>query len=244
MRIRIIAVVAAIVLAAVGAVVLVVAVRGASQQAADGAKTEAVLVVTSEIPAGTSSAAIAGSAEVRRIPAAYVVAGAVASTKALLGRVASTTLEPGEQVLASRFVTPQELSASGGSAAVPKGMQEVSVAVDVARMAGGKVGVGDRVGVYVSFDGSGGQPASTGLLLDRVLVTSLASTAVQSSGTPLTGTSQKPSTSGTVLVTLAVSADDAQRLIYAAEFGKIWFSAENADSASVTSGVVTRAAIG
>jgi pilus assembly protein CpaB len=244
MRIRIIAVIAAVALAAVGAVVLVVAVRGASQQAADGAKTESVLVVTSEIPAGTSGAAIGGSVEVRRIPAAYVVDGAVASAKSLLGRVASTALQPGEQVLAARFVTPQELSATGGSAAVPKGMQEVSVAVDLARMAGGKVGVGDRVGVYVSFDGSGGEAASTGLMLDRVLVTSLTSTAVQSTGTPLTGTTQKQPTSGTVLVTLAVSADDAQKLIYAAEFGRIWFSAENADSASVTSGVVTRAAIG
>lgn len=243
MRIRIIAVIAALVLAAVGAVVLVVAVRGASQVAADGSKTVPVLVVTSEVPAGTAASTLAGAVQERRMPAAYVATGAVSSLAALGGRVASATLEPGEQLLASRFVTPTELSAEGGSAAVPKGMQEVSVAVDVQRVAGGRVGVGSHVGVYASFDGGAAGAASTTLLLDHVLVTSLTSAAVQSS-TTLNGTSSKPATSGTVLVTLAVSADDAKKLVYAAEFGKIWFSAENADSASSASGAVTRTELG
>jgi pilus assembly protein CpaB len=242
MRIRIIAVVAALVLAAVGAVALVVAVRGASQVRADGSRTVSVLVVTSEVPAGTSAATLAGAVESKKMPAAFAATGAVTSLSSLGGKVASTTLEPGEQVLASRFVTPTQLSAQGGSAAVPKGMQEVSVAVDVQRVAGGLVGVGSRVGVYASFDG-GATGSSTSLLLDHVLVTSLTSAAVQST-TTLGGTSSKPSTTGTVLVTLAVSADDAKKLVYAAEFGKIWFSAENADSTSSATGAMTRTELG
>jgi len=244
MRIRIIAVVAAVVLAAVGAVVLVVAVRGTSQEVAAGTRTKSVLVVTSEIPSGTSAAVLSTAVELKKVPAAYVVQGAVSSLSTLGGKVASTTLEPGEQLIASRFSTPQELSAAGGTAAVPKGMQEVSVAVDVQRVAGGLVGVGSHVGVYASFDGA---DQSTELLLDHVLVTALTSAATQSTGIGGTGTGTgtgKTATTGTVLVTLAVGPDDAKKLVYAAEFGKIWFSAENADSAAGTAGAVTGAELG
>jgi pilus assembly protein CpaB len=241
MRIRIIAVVAALVRAAVGAVVLVVAVRGTAQEAAAGAQTRSVLVVTSEVPSGTSAALLAGSVELRKVPATYIVHGAVSSLAALGGKVSSSTLEPGEQVIASRFATPTELSAAGGTAAVPKGMQQVSVAVDLQRVAAGLVGVGDHVGVYASFS-DGGQ--STGLLLDHALVTSLTSGAAPSTSTGLGGTTTAKATSGTVLVTLAVTADDAKKLVYAAEFGKIWFSAENADSSAGSAGSVTRTELG
>ena len=39
--------------------------------------------------------------------------------------------------------------------AVPEGLQEVSVAVDLQRIAGGAVGPGGRVGVFASFDDNG-----------------------------------------------------------------------------------------
>ena len=241
MRIRIIAIAIAAVLAAVGVVVLVNAFRVAGQASAGGSELVSVLVVKTEIPAGTSAADLGTSIDTERVPAAYVPDGAVRSAAQLSGKVASVTLEPGEQLLSSRWVTPSELASSGGSAAVPAGLQQVSIAVDAQRTAAGHIGVGDHVGVFVSLDASGTDPAVTELLLNDVLVTSVggASDSTATSSTA-TGASTASSVSGSTLVTFALSADDAQKLVFGAEFGRVWLSLQNDKSTPVTAGPATR----
>ena len=241
MRIRIIAIAIAAVLAVVGVVVLVNAFRVAGQTAAGGSELVSVLVVKTEIPAGTSSADLGPSIETEQVPAAYVPDGAVRSAGQLSGKVASVTLEPGEQLLSSRWVTPSELASSGGSAAVPTGLQQVSIAVDAQRTAAGHIGVGDHVGVFVSLDASGTDPAITELLLNDVLVTSVGGASDSAgAGSTATGTSTASSVSGSTLVTFALSADDAQKLVYGAEFGRVWLSLQNDKSTPVTTGPATR----
>ena len=241
MRIRIIAIAIAAVLAAVGVVVLVNAFRVAGQTSASGSHLVTVWVVTTEIPAGTSAADVGTAIETERVPAAYVPDGAVRSAGQLTGKVASVTLEPGEQLLSSRWVTPSELASTGGSAAVPAGLQQVSIAVDAQRTAAGHIGVGDHVGVFVSLDASGTDPAVTELLLNNVLVTSIGagSNSTSTSGSA-TGTSTASNVSGSTLVTFALSADDAQKLVYGAEFGRVWLSLQNDKSTPVTTGPATR----
>jgi pilus assembly protein CpaB len=243
MRIRIIAIAIAAVLAVVGAVVLVGAFRVAGQSATGGKDMVTVLVVKHEVPAGTSAADLGDAIGTESVPRAYVAIGAANTAADLAGKVASVTLEPGEQVLQSRFVTPSELASTGGTAAVPAGMQQVSVSVDPQRTAGGRIGVGDHVGVFVSLDATGDQPAATKLLLNDVLVTSVSGATVQSStseGTSSTGTTNTASVTGAVLVTVALTADDAQQLVYGAEFGRVWLSLQTAKSSPVTVGPATR----
>ena len=235
MRTRIIAVTVAAILAIVGAVVLVVAVRSADQAATAGAKLTSVLVVTTAVPAGTASDHLGDAVTVEQIPAKYVATGAVDTVDSLKGLVTTSDLQPGEQVLQSRFSSPEELASSGVHAAVPAGLQEVSVAVDLQRIAGGVVGPGDHVGVFSSFDADGPAVASTRLLLNDVLVTSVASTVAKSDD-------PNAQAQGLVLVTLALSADDAQNVVYAAEFGHIWMSAQNDKTKPGTAGPVTSAA--
>ena len=152
MKTRVIAVAIAAVLAIVGAVVLVVAVRSADQAATAGAQLTSVLVVRSEVPAGTAADHLGDAVAVEQIPARYVADDAVDDLADLEGLVAAVNLQPGEQILASRFSSPEQLASAGIHAAVPEGMQEVSIAVDLQRIAGGSVGPGDRVGVFASFD--------------------------------------------------------------------------------------------
>lgn len=245
MRIRIIAIAIATVLAVVGVVVLVSAFRTQGEAVAAGKNRVTVLVVTAEIPAGTAASSLAGSVQTKSIPAAYVAPGAATSLVALRGRVASVTLEPGEQLLASRFVTTSELAATGGTAAVPVGLQQVTISMDAARTAGGRIGAGDHVGVFVSLDASGDAPASTQLLLNDVLVTAVggASAAGSSSAVGGSAATTTSSVSDTTLVTFAVSADDAQKLVYGAEFGRVWLSLQDAQSSPVTAGPATRAGL-
>lgn len=226
MKTRIIAVVVAAVLAVTGAVVLVVAVRSADQAAVAGAELQSVLVVRTEVPAGTSADRLGDAVVVQQIPAKYVADDAVADVDDLSGLVAAVTLKPGEQVLSSRFATTTELASSGVHIAVPEGMQEVSIAVDLQRIAGGAVGPGGRVGVFASYDDASQGTKSTTLLLNRVLVTAIASTVDPDAETQA---------QGLVLVTLALSAEDAQAVVNAAEFGHIWMSAQN-DATEVPEG--------
>lgn len=221
MRTRIIAVAVATVLALVGAVVLVLAVRSADQAAVAGAKLVDVLVVRSEVPAGTSADHLGDTVAVQQIPARYVATDAVADLDDLDGLVAAVDLQPGEQVLASRFSSPEQLASAGVHASVPEGMQEVSVAVDLQRIAGGSVGPGDRVGVFASYDATSGS-SSTKLILNQVLVTSVTST--------VDPASDEQQAQGLVLVTLALDAEQATAVVHAAEFGHIWMSAQNDDT--------------
>lgn len=227
MRTRIIAVAIAAVLAVVGAVVLVVAVRSADQAAVAGAQLQSVLVVRTEVPAGTSADRLGDAVIVQEIPARYVAEDAVTDVDDLSGLVAAVALKPGEQVLSTRFATSTELASAGVHVAVPEGMQEISVAVDLQRIAGGAVGPGGRVGVFASYDDGGAGTKTTTLLLNQVLVTSIAST--------VDPDADQTQAQGLVLVTLALDADDAQAVVNAAEFGHLWMSAQN-DATEVPDG--------
>jgi pilus assembly protein CpaB len=130
-------------------------------------------------------------------------------------------------VLSSRFATSTELASSGVHVAVPEGMQEVSIAVDLQRIAGGAVGPGGRVGVFASYDDASQGSKSTALLLNQVLVTAIAST--------VDPDADGAQAQGLVLVTLALNAADAQAVVNAAEFGHIWMSAQN-DATEVPEG--------
>jgi pilus assembly protein CpaB len=208
MRTRIIAVVVAAVLAITGAAALVFAVQGSAQTAVAGARTETVLVIVAEIPAGTRGDQVGDRIEEREIPAAYVAEGAVGDRNLLAGLVSLVTLQPGEQMLAARWGSAAELVAEGGRVAAPEGAQEVSLALDLERVAGGAIVPGSRVGVWASRDGA------TTQLLDQVLVTALATTV----------TEEDAGTQGTVLVTFALDADSARALIEATEYGDVWLS--------------------
>ena len=223
MRTRIIAVAIAAVLAIVGAVVLVVAIRAADQQSVAGARLQSVLVVMQEVPAGTTADHLGDAVAVEQIPAKYVASDAISSVDEIDGLVAAVNLKPGEQVLASRFSSSTELASAGVHVAVPEGLQEVSVAVDLQRIAGGLIGPGDRVGIFASFDkdavsASRGNPV-TSQLFDQVLVTSVAST--------VDPDSDEQTAQGLVLVTLALDAEGAEKLVGTAEFGRIWLTAQN-----------------
>lgn len=220
----------AAVLAVVGAVLLISYVRGADDRAFEGAQLTEVLIVKSEIPAGTSGSELGNTVDLRSVPVAYVAQGAVTDVADLRGLVAAVSLEPGEQVLASRFVDPESFGANGGTAAVPKGLQEISLSLDAQRVVGGALVAGDLVGVYGSLAGDNADSARTQLIETKVLVTSVVAAKVEQDGPP----------SGAVLVSLAVDGDQAQRIIYQLEFGQVYLSKQSASVTAPTGGPVTR----
>jgi pilus assembly protein CpaB len=243
-RRRLLGLVASIVLAAFGTFVLVGYVQSAHDTAEAGPAMAKVLVVTKAIPRGTKASDLGDKVKLTDVPASSKVHDAVSDLDALTGKVASTELLPGEQVLADRFRTPEVLGREG----VPKGLLEVTVSLTPDRAVGGTVRAGDTVAVISSFEpfdlSAGGDvpagtpkktPNSTQIILHKVLVTNVQMAEVPKdtkSSDSTDAADDKPETApkGALLVTLALDATSVQRVVFTAEYGHLWLSAEPSDA--------------
>jgi len=225
MKTRLIGAILAIVVALAGTVVLTGYVRGADARAAAGAELVTVYVVADEITAGTPAESIEKSIAKRQIPAAAAAEGRVTDLAGLAGRVADVTLVPGEQLLKSRWVEPG-VRAARGDVPVPEGMQTVTIALSVERVVGGTVVAGDTVGVVISatLKPTGGNEVSvTRQIFHKVLVTAVQ----QGTTTPQEKNSDAPSEpADRVMVTLARTTADIEKIVWGQEFGSVWLTIE------------------
>jgi pilus assembly protein CpaB len=223
---RLLAAFAALLLLVVGTLVLVAYVRGADSRALAGVRTVDVLVADELIPEGTSGDELAGMVRTETVPAKSAVDGRVEDLEALAGRVATVDLVPGEQLLAGRFARPDELRVPG-TVDVPAGKQEISVLLEPQRAVGGRLAAGDSVGVVVSLKFEDGTSATHAVLHD-VLVTQVqgAPAAVESTDEPETASSGTPAPSASLMITLAVSAAQAEAVVFGIEHGTLWLSLE------------------
>ena len=221
MRRRLIAALAALVLAATGAVVLLAYVRGADARALAGVQTVDVLVVDRPVPEGTPGEDLADLVRTERLPAKAAVPGGVTDLDALSGQVATADLQPGEQLLAARFAAPEDLTVPG-TVAAPAGTSEVSLLLEPQRAVGGRLAAGDTVGVHVSLDGR------THAVLNRVLVTQVQGAPApapdgQTTDTAATG-GAAPSAS--LMITLGLRPKQAEAVVFGMEHGTVWLSLE------------------
>lgn len=247
-RRRIVTALLALVLALSGTVLLTRYVRGADDRALAGATTGPVLVVTRLIPQGTPVDQLASRVKTKKLPTLAVAPGALSNLAEFGGRVAAVDLQPGEQLLATRLVDPATLKKKSDEVVVPAGLQEVSVSLEPQRMLKGELAPGNLVGVMISLPKDDYLPAMTKLALEKVLVTrvdgsSTAAPADDGGGGGLaSGGQSAPSTSTEkVLVTLAVDATSAQKIVYGAEHGSIWLTHQSADeTAAAASPALTR----
>ncbi|MFL6064276.1 MAG: Flp pilus assembly protein CpaB [Friedmanniella sp.] len=218
MKRRLVAAVTAVVLAALGGLVLLSYVGAADERAMADLQPSPVLVATQAIAEGVSGNDLTSSVELRQLPGVAVAPGSAHSLAELKGLVTTTALQPGEQLLLSRFADPVALAATKG-VVVPKGLHQVSVLLEPQRVMGGAVKPGATVGVFVSTK----NPDSTQLGLHKVLVTAVKGAVAADSG-------EAPAQPTAMTVTLALSGPAAQKVVFAAEHGSIWLSSEPADA--------------
>src|SRR3954470_24262742 len=226
MRRRLLAAAAALVLALLGAVVLLAYARGADQRALAGVRTVPVLVVAQPVPEGTPADDLPRLVRTEQIPALAAVPGRVTDLADLDGQVAVVDLQPGEQLLSARFAAPESLQ-TPGTVAAPAGTSEVSVLLEPQRAAGGRLVAGDEVGVFVSLD-----PPATHAVLHHVVVTQVqgAPAPAEAEADTATASAVSAAPTGSLLVTLALSAEQAEGVVFGAEHGTLWLSLEPADA--------------
>jgi len=254
---RLAALIAAIALAVVGTVAIVAWVNGAEDRALEGETVVNVLVVKEEVPAGTPAEDLGDRVKLERVTEKVKAEGAVTTVTALRGKVASATLVPGEQVVEQRFVEASAFQARGTqTVAVPEGLLQTTISVDPERAIGGLLTPGAKVALSLSFDqgvptsdatgttidpAAGGGVKTTHVTLRNVLVTNVQSnaefetTSEDDEEDQVFGEAPEQG----FLVTVALSDVDTERLVFAAEWGKVWISIEPVDGTVGPTKVVT-----
>lgn len=214
--------VAAAVVAALGTVLVFLYVRSADNRAEEQFDTVDVLTAIAQIEAGETieAAAAAGKLDLRPVAQNQLLPGYQGTTEALAGQVALTTIFPGEQIISTKFGAT---AVATSALQIPDDKMAISVNLtDPARVAG-FVNPGSEVAIFVSTaDIESGQPMTT-MLLERITVIGVGST------TPVTTTTTTQDGSSTTeqlprtLLTLAVTQEEAQKVIYASRNGELAF---------------------
>jgi pilus assembly protein CpaB len=246
-RRRLLAATVALLLAAAGTVVLLAYVRGADARALAGTRTVDVLVVDQPVPEGTPGEELADLVRTERLPAKAAVEGGITDLAQLGGQVATADLQPGEQLLAARFAAPEDLAVPG-TVPPPPGASEVSILLEPQRAVGGRLAAGDEVGVYISMtleNEAGKTVGTTHATLHGALVTQVqgAPAPAGEEGTTETASSGQAAPTGSVLVTVALPARDAELVVFGMEHGSVWLAlepegADRSDTRIVTQGNV------
>ena len=233
MRRRLLAALAALVLALLGTLILVGYARGADARALKGVQTVSVLVVAEKIPSGTPAAQIQAKVHSELVPAKAAADGRVTDLQDLKGEVTTVDLQPGEQLLTCRFAAPADVRGSSG---LPEGKQEISVLLEAQRAVGGQLKAGDTVGVYLSLKQPDGT-ATTHAVLHQVQVTGVEGGVSQNSAKQ--GSSGQSGSGASVMVSLAVTAKQAEAVVFGQEHGTLWLSLEPKGADTAGTSVVT-----
>lgn len=266
MKRRLFGIALALVLGIAGTIILVRYVQSARDDAAEPEARTAVLVVSGSLPQGASLDEVEANVTATDVPDDLVADGALQSLDGLdPALVTAIELQPGEQLLRDRLAPPDALV----SVEVPDGLQELTISLDPERSVGGRLEPGSTVGVVLSFDpfelaasGTPGAepdapdvtlptrtPNTTHLTLNGIVVTSVQFSRDDAERTTETQTDDgdEPEVAADVseapgdqlLVTLAVSAPEVEQIVFAAEFGRIWLTAQNADTDDTGSRILT-----
>jgi pilus assembly protein CpaB len=207
----------AVIIAAVGALLVFMYARGADARASADVAQQQVLVATAQVETGekVEDAIAAGKFDLADVPSTAVLPGALTETTDITDQVSTTTIYAGEQLVAQKF------GAVGASSPLLIAKNEMAISLELTdpdRVAG-FLAPGASVAIYVTDVNP--ESLSTRLLLERVTVLGVGLT---TTATSTTDKAAEAATVATTTVTLSVSQDDAGKVIYASKHGVITFA--------------------
>jgi pilus assembly protein CpaB len=237
-RRRLLLIIAAVV-AALGTLLVFLYVRGADARAQDSVDAVQVLTVSQPIAAGESydDALNAGKIVPAGVSRSMLLANVQTNPDALTGTVALQTMLVGEQVVSEKWGANAAEAAS--PLGIPEGKMAISVNLTDPDRVAGFVNPGSEVAIFVTSAEASADPNApvaeaaggrTRMLLDRVTVLGVGSTTPVTTTTTTaegtTATEQLPRT----LLTLALSQDEAQKVILASKTFEVTFALLTKDS--------------
>lgn len=219
--------IAAALVAVLGVALVFVYVRGADARAQQQVQTTMVLTAITQIDPGETMAQASASGQIQQsaVTSGQVLPNAVVSTDELADQAALTTIYPGEQIIADKFGTAAQAS-SQTSLQIPKGMMAISVDVPDPQRVAGFVNPGAEVAVFFNGNDPTTQQTISRALLPRVQVLGVgATTPVSATADPAADPAAAAApVVATTLLTLALSQEDAQRILFAQANGTLTFA--------------------
>ncbi|HML50793.1 MAG TPA: hypothetical protein PKD84_05190 [Propionicimonas sp.] len=203
MQRRLIAAILAVVLAGVGALLLFNYVSNADARAMANQEPVEVLVVTTTVPADTLGSALGPFVTTKQIPKVALAPGALTSLDTVQDLATIVELQPGEQLIQSRFGAPG--TGANGDIKIPENMEVVTISLEDQRLVGTRLIAGSRVSAYATFD-----DATKRIFSDVVVVSAKEG-----------------------LVTLAAKPSDVENLVLSMELGKVWLAESSVAPSSV-----------
>lgn len=202
-----------LVLGLVGAGLVFMYVRGVSSRAGNE-ETQPVYVAEAVIQAGTPSTAVTGLVTQTDVSTNLAPEGAVTDLGQVDGLFTLEEIQPGETLMQTMFSTAG--TTETGDLAIPKDHEAVAVTAPLPNAVAEYPAPGDRVSVYATFgaDATGGVTIK---LLSNVLILSIEPRDGQTAQR-LAGGNSEP------LFVLALDPEDAAKLIYSKENGRIWMT--------------------
>jgi pilus assembly protein CpaB len=215
---RTVLLVAAVLIAAVGAGLVLIYVHDVNQKVKAREAPEQILVAKKIIPAGTTGAAASaeGDLQFSKVAREAVAAGALATIDPVANLVTLAPIYPGEQILFTKF---GKQGASSALTIPTAGTMALSVALPGPAGVNGFVAPGSQVAVFLTASGA------TKLILPRVSVIAVGSRTLVPSSGQATGTTQQSD-----VVTFGVTAAQAQTLIFAQSAGSLYLTLLTANS--------------
>lgn len=244
MRTRIIILLVAVVLGLVAAFVAGQYIRGARQSVEQQEMPVEVLVAQEDLAVGLTAGEIIseGYVEVVTIPRRYVSEGAVSSFASIEGQVVVDAIAKGEQVSAARFQYPTE---AGLAFSVPEDFVAVALPSDARRGVANLVSPGDHVAVLATFEPTSElKDAVTKTIIGKARVLAVGSQMAdqpvptggedeEESSSVMSGAGSSDMSQGPDTITVALSSVDAEKVVFAAEEGTVWFTLLSSESADV-----------
>jgi pilus assembly protein CpaB len=230
MQSRVLAILIAVVLALVATVALVVYVNGADRRAIADQEPVKVWVAVKPITAGTSgvNAQINGLIDEIEVPRKNAVDDAVRSLSQIEAKRAEVDIVPGEQLLQSRWVNPEEVT---GRRLLPidEDHQALSIGLDLTRQVAGFVTPGDNVSMILSMKRphpGGPDVDSSQFLLQNIQVLAVGATALSNGSSQGGGgrVNQGKGSQNLTAVTLSIPEEKVVKVVYAAEYGSIYLT--------------------
>ena len=235
-------VVASLVVAALGTVILLKSVNSDVKTALPVAAepTVSVLKVVKPIPKGASADTLGDSVEIAQVRVSERLADTVESQGAIAGMVAAQALFPNEQIVKARFVSPIQAKAEADAENPPaqtKGLIGVWVALEPLQAMNGMIDINTSVAVFANFTGVTpirdipGEPSplnpSSSLIVHKAIVLDCVGCkapaplpgAVVPAPAPVDPAAPVPVAPVTISVKLGVDAPTAERLVFAAKYG-------------------------
>jgi pilus assembly protein CpaB len=211
---RTVLLVAAVVIAALGTTMVFLYVHGVNNQAIHKQDPVSVLVAKRTIDPGTTYKAASDQAsfEKKTVSRDALAEGALGSTAPLVGKVTTTTIYPGQQIIPQMFGNSGEVS----TLSVPDGKLAISVQLDDPAQLAGFVDAGTNVAIFLTSEAKGG---STRLLLPKVLVLAIGNKTATPQDSTTTGT--EAASVPTTILTIAVDQTDYQRVLFGSTHGRL-----------------------